>query len=55
MRDKNEGKVPGGGGLEGTCDHGLSRRSPRVNLSRVEPESKEKIFQKRKSRPYKNY
>ena len=30
MHDKNEDKYRGGGG--GTCDHGLSRRSLRVNL-----------------------
>ena len=29
MRDKNLGHVPGGR-RDDTCDHGLSRRSPRV-------------------------
>ena len=38
MPDKNKGKYRGGT-REDACDHGLSRRSLRVNLSRVELES----------------
>ena len=33
LSDKDERLHPGGGGGEGTCDHGLSRRSLRVKRS----------------------
>lgn len=41
MSDKNEATyVPEGGRSEGTCNAGLSKRSPRLKLLRVELESK---------------
>ena len=39
MRDKMKASA-GGGEREDSCDHSLSRRSLRVNPSRVEMESK---------------
>ena len=48
MRNKNSRHVPGGR-RDDTCDHGLSRRSLRVNLLRVELESESDDQKKKKT------
>ena len=50
MRDKKQRHVPGGG-RDGTCDHGVSRRSLRVKpILRVSLESKSDMIQKERKK-----
>ena len=55
MRDKNEGTYRGGR-REYTCDHGLSRRSRRVeHLTRVELETKSVDYKNEKKTKKRSY
>lgn len=55
IRDKNDGKYRGGEGTKlVTCDHGKSRRPPRVSIPRVGPERK-KMMTKTKQKAVSRY